>query len=130
MGGCLSVKSYFKEIEPLVDAVDFACDSTHVYMVVVDGITFGPFKYVEGAGIPSQATPANDPSSVFVGCEHNKITVHFSNPGAYAHVELLEFEDLEEVIGGVTSLLADIKASLKEANSKLADIVTNTGRIQ
>ena len=94
------MKSYFKEIEPLVDTVDFACDSTHVYMVVVDGITFGPFKYAEGAGIPSQATPANDPSSVFVGCEHDKITVHFSNPGAYAHVELLEFEDLEEVIGG------------------------------
>lgn len=124
------MKNYLKEIEPAIDAIDFECDSTHVYMVVVDGIIFGPFKYVEGAGIPSQATPANDPSSVFVGCEHNKITVHFSNPGAYAHVELLEFEDLEEVIGGVTSLLADIKASLTEANSKLADIVTNTGRIQ
>lgn len=124
------MKSYFKEIEQLVDAVNFDCDSTHVYMVVVDGITFGPFKYAEGAGIPSHATPANDPSSVFVGCEHDKITLHFSNPGAYAHVELLEFEDLGEVIGGVTSLLADIKASLTEANSKLADIVTNTGRIQ
>lgn len=124
------MKSYFKEIEPLVDAVDFDCDSTHVYMVVVDGITFGPFKYAEGAGIPSHATPANDPSSVFVGCERNKITVHFSNPGAYGHVELLKFEDLSEVIGGVTSLLADIKVSLAEANSKLADIVTNTGRIQ
>lgn len=124
------MKSYFKEIEPLVDAVDFDCDSTHVYMVVIDGITFGPFKYVERADVPSQATPANDPSSVFVGCEHDKITVHFSNPGAYAHVELLEFEDLTEVIGGVTSLLADIKVSLAEANSKLADIVTNTGRIQ
>lgn len=124
------MKTYFIEVEPTDNAVDFNCDSTRVYMVVVDGITFGPFKYVEGAGIPSQATPANDPSSVFVGCEHDKITVHFSNPGAYAHVELLEFEDLEEVIGGVTSLLADIKASLTEANSKLADIVTNTGRIQ
>lgn len=124
------MKSYFREIEAPVDAVDFDCDSAHVYMVVVDGVTFGPFKYAEGTGVPSQATPANDPSSVFVGCEHNKITVHFSNPGAYTHVELLEFEDLEEVIGGVTSLLADIKASLTEANSKLADIVTNTGRIQ
>lgn len=124
------MKTYFIEVEPTDNAVDFNCDSTRVYMVVVDGITFGPFKYVEGAGIPSQATPANDPSSVFVGCEHNKITVHFSNPGAYAHVELLEFDDLAEVIGGVTSLLADIKASLTEANSKLADIVTNTGRIQ
>lgn len=124
------MKTYFIELEPANDAVDFACDSAHVYMVVVDGITFGPFKYAEGAGIPSQATPANDPSSVFVDCEHNKITVHFSNHGAYAHVELLEFEDLEEVIGGVTSLLADIKASLTEANSKLTDIVTNTGRIQ
>lgn len=124
------MKNYFKEIEPAIDAIDFECDSTHVYMVVVDGIIFGPFKYAEGAGIPSQATPANDPSSVFVGCEHNKITVHFSNPGAYAHAELLEFEDLAEVIGGVTSLLADIKVSLAEANSKLADIVTNTGRIQ
>lgn len=124
------MKSYFREIEAPVDTVDFDCDSTHVYMVVVDGITFGPFKYAEGAGVPSQATPANDPSSVFVGCEHNKITVHFSNPGAYAHVELLEFEDFTEVIGGVTSLLADIKVSLAEANSKLADIVTNTGRIQ
>lgn len=124
------MKNYFKEVEPSVDAVNFGCDSTHVYMVVVDGITFGPFKYVEGAGIPSQATPANDPSSVFVGCEHDKITVHFSNPGAYAHIELLEFEDLTEVIGGVTSLLADIKVSLTEANVKLADIVTNTGRIQ
>lgn len=124
------MKTYFLEVEPTSDAVDFNCDDTHVYMIVVDGITFGPFKYVEGAGIPSQATPANDPSSVFVGCEHNKITVHFSNPGAYAHVELLEFEDLAEVIGGVTSLLADIKVSLAEANSKLADIVTNTGRIQ
>lgn len=124
------MKNYFKEIEPAIDAIDFECDSTHVYMVVVDGIIFGPFKYVEGAGIPSQATPANDPSSVFVGCEHNKITVHFSNPGAYTHIELLEFKDLEEVIGDVTSLLADIKVSLAEANSKLADIVTNTGRIQ
>jgi hypothetical protein len=124
------MKNYFKEVEPSVDAVNFGCDSTHVYMVVVDGITFGPFKYAEGAGIPSHATPANDPSSVFVGCEHDKITVHFSNPGAYAHVELLEFEDFTEVIGGVTSLLADIKVSLAEANSKLADIVTNTGRIQ
>lgn len=124
------MKTYFIELEPANDAVDFDCDSAHIYMVVVDGITFGPFKYAEGAGIPSQATPANDPSSVFVGCEHDKITVHFSNPGAYAHVELLEFEDLAEVIGGVTSLLADIKASLTEANSKLADIVTNTGRIQ
>ena len=124
------MKTYFIELEPANDAVDFDCDSAHIYMVVVDGIIFGPFKYAEGAGIPSQATPANDPSSVFVGCEHNKITVHFSNPGAYAHVELLEFEDLAEVIGGVTSLLADIKASLTEANSKLADIVTNTGRIQ
>lgn len=124
------MKNYFKEVEPSVDAVNFGCDSTHVYMVVVDGITFGPFKYAEGAGIPSHATPANDPSSVFVGCEHDKITVHFSNPGAYAHVELLEFEDFTEVIGGVTSLLTDIKVSLAEANSKLADIVTNTGRIQ
>lgn len=124
------MKNYFKEIEPSVDAIDFECDSTHVYVVVVDGIIFGPFKYAESAGIPSQATPANDPSSVFVGCEHDKITVHFSNPGAYSHVELLEFEDLAEVIGGVTSLLADIKVSLAEANSKLADIVTNTGRIQ
>lgn len=124
------MKTYFIDLEPANDAVDFDCDSAHIYVVVVEGIIFGPFKYVEGAGIPSHATPANDPSSVFVGCEHNKITVHFSNPGAYAHVELLEFEDLEEVIGGVTSLLADIKASLTEANSKLADIVTNTGRIQ
>lgn len=124
------MKTYFLGVEPSNDAIDFDCDSTHVYMVVVDGITFGPFKYVEGASIPSQATPANDPSSVFVGCEHNKITVHLSNPGAYAHVELLEFDDLAEVIGGVTSLLADIKASLAEANSKLADIVTNTDRIQ
>lgn len=124
------MKTYFLEVKPTSDAVDFDCDATRVYMVVVDGITFGPFKYAEGAGIPSQATPANDPSSVFVGCEHDKITVHFSNPGAYAHVELLEFEDLSEVIGGVTSLLADIKVSLAEANSKLADIVTNTGRIQ
>jgi hypothetical protein len=124
------VNTYFLEVEPSNDTIDFGCDSTRVYMVVVDGIVFGPFKYTEGAGIPSQATPANDPSSVFVGCGHDKITVHFSNPGAYAHVELLEFEDLEEVIGGVTSLLADIKVSLAEANSKLADIVTNTGRIQ
>lgn len=124
------MNTYFLEVEPSNDTIDFSCDSTRVYMVVVDGVVFGPFKYAEGAGIPSQATPANDPSSVFVGCEHDKITVHFSNPGAYAHVELLEFEDLEEVIGGVTSLLADIKASLTEANSKLADIVTNTGRIQ
>lgn len=124
------MKTYFIEVEPTDNAVDFNCDSARVYMVVVDGITFGPFKYVEGAGIPSQATPANDPSSVFVGCEHDKITVHFSNPGAYAHVELLEFEDFTEVIGGVTSLLTDIKVSLAEANSKLADIVTNTGRIQ
>lgn len=99
-------------------------------MVVVDGITFGPFKYAEGAGIPSQATPANDPSSVYVGCEHNKITVHFSNPGAYNHVELLEYEDLTDLIGDITSLLAGIKTSLTEANSKLTDIVTNTGRIQ
>lgn len=120
----------YVQIKASDELVEFGCDSTHVYMIVVDGITFGPFKYAKGAGVPSQATPANDPSSVFVGCEHNKITVHFSNPGAYAHVELLEFEDLEEVIGGVTSLLADIKASLTEANSKLADIVTNTGRIQ
>lgn len=124
------MKNYFKEIEPAIDAIDFECDSTHVYMVVVDGITFGPFKYAEGAGIPSQATPANDPSSVFVGCEHNKITVHFSNPGAYNRVELLEYDDLTELIGGITSLLADIKVSLTEANVKLADIVTNTGRIQ
>lgn len=124
------MKTYFLEVEPSNDAIDFDCDSTHVYMVVVDGITFGPFKYAEGAGIPSQATPANDPSSVFVGCEHNKITVHFSNPGAYGHVELLEFEDLTEVIGGVASQLSDLKGLLEEANSKLADIVTNTGRIQ
>lgn len=124
------MKTYFLEVEPTTDAVDFNCDDTHVYMIVVDGITFGPFKYGEGAGIPSHATPANDPSSLFVVCEHDKITVHFSNPGAYTRVELLEFEDLAEVIGGVTSLLADIKASLTEANSKLADIVTNTGRIQ
>ena len=120
----------YVQIKASDELVEFGCDSTHVYMVVVDGITFGPFKYAEGAGIPSHATPANDPSSVFVGCEHDKITVHFSNPGAYAHVELLEFEDLTEVIGGVTSLLEDIKVSLAEANSKLADIVTNTGRIQ
>lgn len=124
------MKNYFKEVEPSVDAVNFGCDSTHVYMVVVDGITFGPFKYAEGAGIPSHATPANDPSSVFVGCEHDKITVHFSNPGAYAHVELLEFEDLTEVIAGVASQLSDLKVLITEANSKLADIVTNTGRIQ
>lgn len=124
------MKTYFLEVEPTSDAVDFNCDDTHVYMIVVDGIIFGPFKYVEGAGIPSQATPANDPSSVFVGCEHNKITVHFSNPGAYNHVELLEYDDLTELIGGITSMLADIKVSLAEANGKLADIVTNTGRIQ
>lgn len=124
------MKTYFLEVEPSNDAVDFSCDSTRVYMVVVDGIVFGPFKYAEGAGIPSQATPANDPSSVFVGCEHNKITVHFSNPGAYTHVELLEFEDLAEVIAGVASQLSDLKGLLAEANSKLADIVTNTGRIQ
>lgn len=124
------MKTYFLEVEPTSDAVDFNCDDARVYMVVVDGITFGPFKYAEGAGIPSHASPANDPSSVFVGCEHNKITVHFSNPGAYAHVELLEFEDLEEVIGGVTSQLSDLRGLLAEANSKLADIVTNTGRIQ
>lgn len=124
------MNTYFLEVKPSNGTIDFSCDSTRVYMVVVDGIVFGPFKYAEGAGIPSQATPANDPSSVFVRCEHDKITVHFSNPGAYAHVELLEFEDLTEVIGGVTSLLADIKVSLAEANSKLADIVTNTGRIQ
>lgn len=124
------MKSYFKEVEPVVDAVEFDCDTAHIYMVVVDGVTFGPFKYSEGAGIPSQATPANDPSSVFVGCEHDKITVHFSNPGAYSHAELLEFEDLAEVIAGVASQLSDLKGLLAEANSKLADIVTNTGRIQ
>lgn len=32
------MKNYFKEIEPSVDAIDFECDSTHVYVVVVDGI--------------------------------------------------------------------------------------------
>ena len=123
------MKTCFLEVEPSNDAIDFDCDSTHVYMVVVDGITFGPFKYAECAGILPHATPANDTPSMFVGCEHDKITVHFSNPGAYAHAELLEFEDLAEVIGGVTSLLADLKGLLAESN-KLADIVTNTGRIQ
>lgn len=123
------MKNYFKEIEPAIDAIDFECDSTHVYMIVVDGITFGPFKYAECAGILPHAAPANDPPSMFVGCEHDKITVHFSNPGAYAHAELIEFEDLAEVIDGVTSLLADLKGLLAESN-KLADIVTNTGRIQ
>lgn len=98
-------------------------------MVVVDGVTFGPFKYAECAGILPHATPANDTPSMFVGCEHDKITVHFSNPGAYAHAELIKFEDLAEVIDGVTSLLADLKGLLAESN-KLADIVTNTGRIQ
>lgn len=120
----------YVQIKASDELVEFGCDSTHVYMIVVDGIVFGPFKYAEGAGIPSQATPANDPSSVFVGCEHNKITVHFSNPGTYGHVELLEFEDLTEVIGGIASQLSDLKGLLAEANSKLADIVTNTGRIQ
>lgn len=123
------MKSYFREIEAPVDAVDFDCDTTHVYMVVVDDITFGPFKYAECAGILPHATPANDTPSMFVGCEHDKITVHFSNPGAYAHAELIEFEDLAEVIDGVTSLLADLKGLLAESN-KLADIATNTGRIQ
>lgn len=120
----------YVQIKASDELIEFGYDSTHVYMIVVDGIIFGPFKYVEGAGIPSQATPANDPSSVFVGCEHNKITVHFSNPGAYGHVELMEFEDLSEMIAGVASQLSDLKGLLAEANSKLADIVTNTGRIQ
>lgn len=123
------MKSYFKEVEPVVDAVEFDCDTAHIYMVVVDGVTFGPFKYAECAGILPHATPANDTPSMFVGCEHDKITVHFSNPGTYAHAELIEFEDLVEVIDGVTSLLADLKGLLAESN-KLADIVTNTGRIQ
>ena len=124
------MKSYFREIEAVVDAVEFDCDTAHIYMVVVDGVTFGPFKYAECAGILPHATPANDTPSMFVGCEHDKITVHFSNHGAYAHAELIEFEDLAEVIDGVTSLLADLKGLLAESNTKRADIVTNTGRIQ
>lgn len=119
----------YRQIKASDELVEFGCDSTHVYMIVVDGITFGPFKYAECAGILPHAAPANDPPSMFVGCEHDKITVHFSNPGAYAHAKLIEFEDLAEVIDGVTSLLADLKGLLAESN-KLADIVTNTGRIQ
>ena len=55
----------YVQIKASDELVGFGCDSTHVYMIVVDGITFGPFKCAEGAGIPSHATPANVPPSVF-----------------------------------------------------------------
>lgn len=124
------MKVYYLDVEPSAMQTSFEADTAHVYTVCLDGIKFGPFKYVNEMEVPPRANPANDPSSVFVTCENDRINVHFTNKGAYGGVVLVEEDDLDEDISNLAVLLNSISGKLDTANSKLAEIATNTGRIQ
>lgn len=124
------MKVYYLDVEPSAIQVSFAADDDHVYSVYLDGVKFGPFKYVSEIEVPPQANVANDPSSVFVTCESNRINVHFTTVGAYGGVVLIEEDDLDASISNLAVLLNSISGKLDTANSKLAEIATNTGRIQ
>lgn len=124
------MKTYFLEIEPSAMQVSFDAENSKVYEVRLDGLKFGPFVYVNDMEVPVQANTANDPSSVFVTCEENRINVHFTSKGAYGAVVLIEQDDIDDSMASLISLLNSVAGKLDTANSLLCDIKTNTGRIQ
>lgn len=120
----------YVQIEPTQEGIEFDANAHTVYQFFLGNVWTPKFLCVENAQIPMVSNDGSSPSGAYVTCESDKLLLHLVNAGQYDHVLLIEEDDISDLFSNITALLNSISSKMDTANARLAEIATNTGRIQ
>jgi hypothetical protein len=120
----------YVQISPAQETVKFDANGHSVYQFFLGNVWTPKFLCVENAQIPMMSNDGSSPSGAYVTCESDKLLLHLVNAGQYDHVLLIEEDDISDLFGNIAVLLNSISSKMDTANARLAEIATNTGRIQ
>lgn len=120
----------YVQISPAQETVKFDANGHTVYQFFLGNVWTPKFLCVENAQIPMMSNDGSSPSGAYVTCESDKLLLHLANAGQYDHVLLIEEDDISDLFGNIAVLLNSISSKMDTANARLAEIATNTGRIQ
>lgn len=120
----------YVQISPAQETVKFDANGHSVYQFFLGNVWTPKFLCVENAQIPMMSNDGSSPSGAYVTCERDKLLLHLVNAGQYDHVLLIEEDDISDLFGNIAVLLNSISSKMDTANARLAEIATNTGRIQ
>lgn len=120
----------YVQISPAQETVKFDANGHSVYQFFLGNVWTPKFLCVENAQIPMMSSDGSSPSGAYVTCESDKLLLHLVNAGQYDHVLLIEEDDISDLFGNIAVLLNSISSKMDTANARLAEIATNTGRIQ
>lgn len=120
----------YVQISPAQETVKFGANEHSVYQFFLGNVWTPKFLCVENARIPMMSNDGSSPSGAYVACESDKLLLHLVNAGQYDHVLLIEEDDISDLFGNIAVLLNSISSKMDTANARLAEIATNTGRIQ
>ena len=120
----------YVQISPAQETVKFDANGHSVYQFFLGNVWTPKFLCVENAQIPMMSNDGSSPSGTYVTCESDKLLLHLVNAGQYDHVLLIEEDDISDLFGNIAVLLNSISSKMDTANARLAEIATNTGRIQ
>lgn len=120
----------YVQINATQETVKFDANGNTVYQFFLSNVWTPKFMCVENAQIPMMSNDAATPSGAYVTCESDKLLLHLVNAGQYDHVLLIEEDDISDLFGDIAVLLNSISSKIDTANARLAEIATNTGRIQ
>jgi hypothetical protein len=118
------------QISPAQETVKFDANGHTVYQFFLGNVWTPKFLCVENAQIPMMSNDGSSPSGAYVTCESDKLLLHLVNAGQYGHVLLIEEDDISDLFSNIAVLLNSISSKMDTANARLAEITTNTGRIQ
>ena len=120
----------YVQISPAQETVKFDANGHSVYQFFLGNVWTPKFLCVENAQIPMMSNDGSSPSGAYVTCESDKLLLHLVNAGQYDSVLLIEEDDISDLFGDIAVLLNSISSKMDTANARLAEIATNTGRIQ
>jgi len=120
----------YVQISPAQETVKFDANGHTVYQFFLGNVWTPKFLCVENAQIPMMSNDGSSPSGAYVTCESDKLLLHLVNAGQYGHVLLIEEDDISDLFSNIAVLLNSISSKMDTANARLAEITTNTGRIQ
>lgn len=120
----------YVQIEPTQEGIEFDANAHTVYQFFLGNVWTPKFLCVENAQIPMMSNDGSSPSGAYVTCESDKLLLHLVNAGQYDSVLLIEEDDISDLFGDIAVLLNSISSKIDTANARLAEIATNTGRIQ
>lgn len=120
----------YVQISPAQETVKFDANGHSVYQFFLGNVWTPKFLCVENAQIPMMSNDGSSPNGAYVTCESDKLLLHLVNAGQYDHVLLIEEDDISDLFGNIAVLLNSISSKMDTANARLAEIATNTGRIQ